>query len=134
MKQIRDNIYDYISISPIEEILLSQPEVLRLHNILQNSTVYHTYPNNRATRFCHSLGAMHLAGRQFKSLINNSSKKFHRELYSGFFDENKLDVRMSLARSCKYLIELSEESESTMENGGGFYSINGWSIEADKLQ
>src|SRR5690349_21057091 len=72
MKQIRDALYGYVRISDLEKAFLQQPELLRLHRILQNSSAYHTYPNNRGTRFSHSIGTMHVAGLLYRSLVHNS--------------------------------------------------------------
>lgn len=65
---IRDGLYGYIPLTNLERDLLATPEVLRLHRVLQNSTVYLTYPNNRTSRFSHSVGAMHVAGLLFRAL------------------------------------------------------------------
>jgi HD superfamily phosphohydrolase len=67
-RTIGDCLYGYISISELERLLLAQPEALRLHRILQNSSVYQTYVNNRGSRFPHSIGAMHVGGRLYKSI------------------------------------------------------------------
>lgn len=129
MKIIRDTLYDYVPISTVEEELLKQPELLRLHKILQNSTLYQTYPNNRATRFSHSIGAMHVAGLLFKSLVLNSEKsqieKLHsvtREFIKRVGTENSLDqVR-------DYLLSLHRKT-----NGKGeFHSQYGWNMRNDQ--
>src|SRR5574341_1890742 len=75
MKQIRDGLYGYIRISELERAFLQQVELLRLHRILQNSSAYHTYPNNRGSRFSHSVGTMHVAGLLYRSLVDSSRKQ-----------------------------------------------------------
>jgi HD superfamily phosphohydrolase len=69
---IADNIHYPIPVSNIEKQIISTQIFNRLHNILQNSTVYLTYPSNRTTRFIHSLGCMHLAGLLFQYGLNNA--------------------------------------------------------------
>jgi len=70
---IRDGLYGYIPLTKLERELLAKPEALRLHKILQNSSVYLTYPNNRTSRFSHSVGAMHVAGLLFRALKRSDS-------------------------------------------------------------
>jgi HD superfamily phosphohydrolase len=67
-RTLGDALYGYIGISELERRLLAQPEALRLHRILQQSTLFHTYVNNRGSRFPHSVGAMHVAGRLYDYL------------------------------------------------------------------
>jgi HD superfamily phosphohydrolase len=72
-KVIRDNIHGYIALTDIERGLLAQPEFHRLHFISQNGLAFHTYPATKHTRFLHSLGAMHLAGRILVSAMRKDS-------------------------------------------------------------
>jgi len=69
---VRDPLYGYIELSPIEEAILSRPVVQRLHRITQNGLACLTYPSNRTSRFAHSLGAMHIAGAMLKNAILDS--------------------------------------------------------------
>lgn len=72
---ISDTIHGTIQISYLEKELISTQAFNRLHNILQNSTVYLTYPSNQTKRFSHSLGTMHLCGQIFLySLVNADSE------------------------------------------------------------
>lgn len=54
----------------------------RLHNILQNSTVYLTYPTNRTSRFSHSLGCMDIAGAIFLNGIINAQEEDRKRYFS----------------------------------------------------
>lgn len=131
MKQIRDQVHYYIPISPLEIALLRQPEILRLHRILQNSTLFYTYPSNRASRFSHSIGAMHIAGQLFKFLIYNSDNEFVEKLHStvrsfirnlGYFDDLK---------NCRtYLIEAYENSGGKKE----FFLNQAWSMRGENAR
>jgi len=71
---VADPLYGYVPLSQLEYELIGQPEALRLHRILQNSSAYHTLPNNRGSRFSHSIGAMHVAGQLFRNLIKSSPR------------------------------------------------------------
>jgi HD superfamily phosphohydrolase len=70
--QIADTIHGSIQISYLEKQIISTQAFNRLHNILQNSTVYLTFPSNQTKRFAHSLGVMHLGGKMFINGIINA--------------------------------------------------------------
>ncbi len=80
-KVVYDIIHGNIEISKLESILLKDPIINRLHQILQNSTAYTVYPNLKYTRFEHCLGTMDYAGKIFQyGLVNSlSSKEFLEE-------------------------------------------------------
>ena len=71
-KTIRDAEHEPIRISAIEQLIIDQPEFHRLHNVLQQSVAYLTYPSNRTSRFSHSLGATQIAGQLFQRVIENT--------------------------------------------------------------
>jgi HD superfamily phosphohydrolase len=85
---IADNFHYPIPISDLEKRIISTQVFNRLHNILQNSTVYFTYPSNRTTRFIHSLGCMHIAGQIFQHSINNAKSAIKIR----FFDSVKKEI------------------------------------------
>jgi HD superfamily phosphohydrolase len=87
---VADNLFYPIEISLIEKEFLSTQLVGRLHNILQNSTAFLTYPSNRNSRFSHSLGCMNLTGQLIKYSVINA-KKEHRQK---FFDDVKKEVKI----------------------------------------
>lgn len=125
MKQIRDQIHNYIPISPLEVQLLKQPEILRLHRILQNSTLFNTYPSDRTSRFSHSLGTMHVAGQLYKSLIFNSGDDFVADLHKTVRNFiRQLGIFNFLKSSREYLINAYLESEGQSE----FFLTQGWSM------
>ena len=70
---ISDFVYGSIEISDFEKFVLSTRIFNRLHNVLQTSTAYLTYPTLRTTRFSHSIGAMHLAGGIFGNAFQNAN-------------------------------------------------------------
>lgn len=73
-KTIRDTLHGRMHITPIEQLFIDLPEFQRLRHITQQSLAYSTFPSNTTSRFSHSLGAMHICGRMFKSAIEHSSQ------------------------------------------------------------
>jgi len=69
--EIRDPVHGYIYFTELEKKLIDTPPVQRLHRIHQLAGASLTYPGAEHSRFSHSLGSMHLAGRmasRFQSL------------------------------------------------------------------
>jgi hypothetical protein len=80
-KVIRDSIHGDIFLSELEFDLIDTPEVQRLRRIKQLGMTYLVYPSANHTRFEHSLGALHLAGRIADRL--------------GLSEEEKIEVRIA---------------------------------------
>ncbi|MBI4362731.1 MAG: HD domain-containing protein [Euryarchaeota archaeon] len=62
-KVIRDPLYGYIECDPLALSLLDTPEVQRLRRVRQLGFAFLVYPGANHSRFEHSLGVYHLAGR-----------------------------------------------------------------------
>ena len=62
-KVIRDPIHGDIFLSELELRVIDTPEFQRLRRIKQLGMTYLVYPSANHTRFEHSIGALHLAGR-----------------------------------------------------------------------
>jgi len=62
-KYIRDPLYGFIGISKQEEKIIQTPIFQRLRRIKQLSNTHLVFPGATHTRFEHSLGVLHLAGR-----------------------------------------------------------------------
>ncbi|MBU7029302.1 MAG: HD domain-containing protein [Theionarchaea archaeon] len=73
-KSIRDPLYDYIPLSQAEIAIVDSPWMQRLREIKQMGTTNRTYISANNTRFEHSLGVCHLAGKMLDSLDNPSKK------------------------------------------------------------
>lgn len=86
--QIADSIHGSLQISDFEKRIISTHAFNRLHNILQNSTVYLTYPSNQTKRFAHSLGVMHLGGNMFVQSIINAEENIRKD----FFKSVKFEI------------------------------------------
>lgn len=69
--QIRDCIHGLITVPPALEYLVQRPEFQRLRELKQLGNVHWRYPGANHTRFEHSLGVMHLAGRVCRKLGAN---------------------------------------------------------------
>ena len=108
-KLIQDIIHDNIELSNFEFLLLKDPIINRLHQILQNSAAYTVYPNMKASRFEHSLGVMNYSGSMYRyGIINSeisadylkdkaewSSKKLNEignNLFESFHDDEQMLV------------------------------------------
>jgi uncharacterized protein len=63
MKTIRDPVHGDIELSDAEQAVVDTPEMQRLRRVKQLSFCSLVYPGANHTRFEHSLGTMHLAGR-----------------------------------------------------------------------
>ena len=77
---VHDPIHGYIPYTPsselpegetAEQVIIDHPWVQRLRQIHQLQTAWWVFPSAEHTRFQHSLGAMHLAGRAARSLYDN---------------------------------------------------------------
>ena len=60
---VRDPVHGFIEVRAIEYILMQDPFLRRLHDIKQLGLNYLVFPGATHTRFSHSLGTMHVAGR-----------------------------------------------------------------------
>ncbi|WP_049924494.1 HD domain-containing protein [Halopiger djelfimassiliensis] len=63
MTTIKDSVHDYIELGSTAAALLDTPQLQRLREVRQLSTVQLVYPSANHTRFEHSLGVYHLASR-----------------------------------------------------------------------
>ncbi len=91
MKNYRDNyfgsildpIHGDIKLSEIEKWCIAQPIFSRLRNVKQNTFLYYVFPSANHTRFEHSIGVMHVAGKIFDACKENyATGKMKNEKYS----------------------------------------------------
>ncbi len=70
---IKDPIHGTINSTIFEREVLDSKLFQHLHFILQNSMSYSAFPNNKVSRFIHSLGVCHLSGRMLTNALADSS-------------------------------------------------------------
>lgn len=66
---MKDPVHGYIRFSELERSIIDTVPMQRLRRIRQLSVAHLTYPGAEHTRFHHSLGVMHVAGRMADHLI-----------------------------------------------------------------
>jgi HD superfamily phosphohydrolase len=71
--EIRDPIHGSIELTPSETAVVDSPFFQRLRNIKQMGFAEFSYPGATHNRYCHSLGAMHLAGLAFDQIFQGYS-------------------------------------------------------------
>jgi len=77
--EVRDPIHGLIDYSDTEEKIINSQMFQRLRGIKQLALASFVYPGAHHTRFEHSLGAMHLAGKVGESLnLSNEQTKILR--------------------------------------------------------
>ena len=69
---VKDCIYRFIKVPSLCEKFIDTPEFQRLRRVRQLGLVPLVYPSVTHTRFEHSLGVMHLAGKAYDSVVENS--------------------------------------------------------------
>jgi putative nucleotidyltransferase with HDIG domain len=65
---IKDSLHGFIEVSEEEEKIIDRPEFQRLRHVRQLALAHLVYPGANHTRFEHSLGTMHIAGKIAKRL------------------------------------------------------------------
>ena len=78
-KSFRDPLHGFIGLSEKEVSLVDTKVFRRLHRIKQLSHTHLVYPSALHTRFEHSLGAAHIAGRMCDELCLESEKELVRQ-------------------------------------------------------
>src|SRR5262249_44832684 len=86
MKQIRDPIHGTIDVDDVELQVLDHPLFQRLRNVKQLGFGENAFPGATHSRYAHSLGACHVAGRIFDPLFRGAgldattARRFRRAL------------------------------------------------------
>lgn len=76
---IKDPIYGYVELTELEKRIIETPIFQRLRFITQGGLTFFTYPSVRGSRFEHSIGACHLAGRVMMSIVEHSNQTVLRK-------------------------------------------------------
>jgi len=77
-KIIMDPIHGGIPIWPHEELVINSPLFQRLNHVRQNDILFMVFPGATHTRFSHSIGAMHIAGRLFSTISSKYLNSFSK--------------------------------------------------------
>ncbi|SFW85018.1 HD domain-containing protein [Chitinophaga sancti] len=96
---ILDPLHGDIKLSEVEKWCIAHPIFSRLRKVKQNTFLYYIFPSANHTRFEHSIGVMHLAGKIFDSCKENyatgqkKKEKYVLNSESSFFDLNQLQEK-----------------------------------------
>jgi HD superfamily phosphohydrolase len=71
---IKDPLYGYVAITPLEKDIIDTRVVQRLRRLRQLAGAEFVYPGANHTRFEHSLGAMHLAGLLAENITEDETE------------------------------------------------------------
>lgn len=69
----RDAIHGDVPVGPLQTAIVDTPVFQRLRYIRQNGLLHFVFPGATHSRFTHSIGTMHVAGRAFTSLFPHYS-------------------------------------------------------------
>jgi len=69
---IKDPLYGYVAITPLEKTMIDTRVVQRLRRLRQLAGAEFVYPGANHTRFEHSVGAMHLAGIMAENITEDN--------------------------------------------------------------
>ena len=86
-KLIMDPIHGGIPLLKHEVLIIDHPLFQRLRFICQNDILSLVFPGATHSRFLHSIGTMHVGGRMFNAMIENSLKQKSRQGISGIPSE-----------------------------------------------
>lgn len=101
---LRDPLYNYIPCTDLELNLIDTKAFQRLKRISQTSVAKFVYPGAEHTRFPHSLGAMHLAGKMAEKLL--VTEKLGEDFY---FLKNFYELCEKGEKSFPEIKELSDD-------------------------
>lgn len=90
---IKDPIYSYFELTEIEKRVINSNLFQRLRFITQNGLAFYTYPSLRGSRFEHSIGVAHLAGRIVRSIFEKADSKLLKEMVDTFLQDLNQLVR-----------------------------------------
>jgi uncharacterized protein len=73
--EIRDPVHGLVRFNDLERDVINSPSFQRLRRIKQLAWTDFVYPGAMHTRFEHSIGVMHVAGRLFDRLMSDERSK-----------------------------------------------------------
>lgn len=72
--EIFDPIHDFIHVTPLMKCIIDTPEFQRLRELKQLGATYFVFPSATHSRFAHSIGVSHLAGKVMETLQKNQKR------------------------------------------------------------
>ena len=106
-RRIRDNLHGTIDTNDIEDRVIAHPYFQRLRRIKQTAFLSYAFPGASHTRFEHSLGVMHLAGRAWRKVISNQKR-----LSEGLHKEPENRKKANLIESFHHLNKIESDQYS----------------------
>ena len=74
VRRVRGNLHGSIDVSTLEDKVIAHPIFQRLRRIKQTAFLSFVFPGASHTRFEHSLGTMHLAGKAWMKIWENQKR------------------------------------------------------------
>ena len=74
VRRIRGNVHGSIDVTEMEDAVIAHPIFQRLRRIKQLAFLHYVFPGATHSRFEHSLGVMHLAGKAWQKLECNQKR------------------------------------------------------------
>lgn len=71
--RVRDLLHGYVYLTRAEVAVVNHPLFQRLRHVRQNDVAFYVYPSLNTSRFEHSLGCAHVAGKMAANIIAGSS-------------------------------------------------------------
>lgn len=78
-KRLNDPVHGTFGLSKLETDIISTRIFQRLHNVKQLGLAHLVFPGANYSRFAHSLGACHIAGRMLRAIGQNCKKTWKEE-------------------------------------------------------
>jgi uncharacterized protein len=75
VKKIHDSVHKTISLSKIEVDIINTKTFQRLRNVKQLSLIHYVFPGADYSRFSHSIGSCHLAGKLFDAIYKDPATR-----------------------------------------------------------
>lgn len=132
MYEIRDPVHRTIEFSEKEKRVIDSPCVQRLRFVRQLGMTFMVYPSAGHDRFTHAVGAMHVAGSVWKSIMETSGSTLKQ-----YFKPKELDYFYEILRFAALLHDVghpafSHVSEKFMPEIGELSLPYGWFRILDK--
>lgn len=122
-KEICDSIHGHIKLTKLACLIIDTPQFQRLRYLHQLGTCHYTFPNATHTRFEHSIGTYHLAGKVLDTIKSNSNQELITKYLSKipelkkYFNEKAKQIILD-----PYVCELVKIAALCHDIGHGIFS------------